>query len=594
MAIGNLWNRRLKTGPRLQSQLGRVKEVYKEPSDSLIMAKVLKVNFIYNTVDVVTISSSERLVKSSETQGRFSASLPVSFGGSLSNGDTYGKTVPINIGDYVLIGFLDKDKNSPIVINIYKSPTVAYQLAPTDKVSGDPESNGLFDSSFENFTLYPNQTYEWMSGYGTIEKTYNGKTFLKVNSSGSTINDYNYNYEHLSRTFLRGRNINPYNTKSPQVLYQHTGDDTDVVTNTFYDKNGDFRIANISKSLGSRVGFYIDGTEKAGIRYQGYDPEHNSPLAKNSSDISISKGIPTISYKNHVLTFDDDGLLIDGKHISDFNNDEFEKKIEEIEEEIKELNDKIDSLDISAIEEKIQEIADKIEKELLAQIADLTTKVDGFSDRIEDANRQSSSAIELANSVSKTLSDAAGSDSSLQARLDRIDRTILAMQDIIKEVVAARTFNMNGKTYEGVTGDAIVYSSLGKRLDTLEDFVRTDRQRLNDLINKLDIFLSDDFSKGVASYVVTLQAYGDTVMRNGQGSVTIDAKLFKGGFQWTGLVDDGAFVWTRESDDPESDAAWNANHLDGRKSITLTGADFGYSATFKVSVTVQGHIIESK
>lgn len=579
------YNRALTNKSKLQSSLGRVGEVYKEDSDSLVMAKVLKVNYIYNTVDVVTIRYSERLAKDSTSSGKFSAKLPVGFSGQLSNGDTYGQTIPIDIGDQVLVGFIDKDKNSPIVLNIYKNSDTASELAPTDAVSGNPEDSSLVSSALESFSLYPSQTYRQVDGLGGVENTYQGKSFFKSSLPGvgnGRLNDYGFSYEQLSRYKLRGRNAYPYYVNSPQMLFQHTGDDTDIVNNLFIDSNGDVRLSSISKTDTNRVGLSLEGTSFIGFSYQSSDNKYD----KNKFDafVGIDTGIPSISYGGHSITFTDaDGVVVDGKPLSDWGGGDFKGDIERIENEISDLQEKVGSLNVDEIMSELSRLADEVDNTLVPQYTELVQQIAGFDGRITDAEQKSDSAYELANQVAKTISDSAGTDASLQARLDRVDRSIKAMQDIITEVVAARTYNKTNNTY----------SSLGVRLDTIEEMTRTDNQRLSDLIDKLDVFLSDDFSKGVASYVATIQAYGDLVMRNGQGTVTLDARLYKAGFEWTGLLDDGAFVWERHSDDSEGDSTWNQNHLDGKKSITLTGVDLGYSATFTVNVTVQGHLIQN-
>lgn len=579
------YNRALTNKAKLQSSLGRVGEVYKEDSDSLVMAKVLKVNYIYNTVDVVTIRYSERLAKDSTSSGKFSAKLPVGFSGQLSNGDTYGQTIPIDIGDQVLVGFIDKDKNSPIVLNIYKNSDTASELAPTDSISGNPEDSSLVAGALESFSLYPSQTYRLIDGLGGVENTYQGKSFFKSSLTGvgnGKLNDYGFSYEQLSRYRLRGRDVYPYYTNSPQMLFQHTGDDTDIINNIFLDSNGDLRISSISKSSNERVGLSISGTDFIGFSYQETDNKYDE--SKFKSFVGIDSGIPSIKYGDHDITFNDtDGVVVDGKPLSDWGGGDFKQDIERIEAELETLKQTVDKLDVDTIISELNRLADEVDNTLVPQYAELLDKIGGFDSRISKAEDTANSASELANQVAKTISDAAGTDESLLARLDRVDRSIKAMQDIITEVISARTYNKTSYTY----------SSLGVRLDTLEEMTRTDHDRLTDLIDKLDIFLSDDFSKGVASYVATIQAYGDIVMKNGQGTVTLDARLFKAGFEWTSLLDDGAFVWERHSDDTEGDTTWNQNHLDGKKSITLTGVDLGYSATFTVNVTVQGHLIQN-
>lgn len=597
MVLPNKWNHQLNLGTKLQSGLGRVEGVYKEPADALLMAKVIKVNFIYNTVDVVTIKYTERLMKDSDTQGKFSAQLPVNFGGSFSNGDTYGQTIPVNIGDIVLIGFLDKDKKSPIVINIYKAPDVAYELAPTDKVSGDPEDGDLSTAALENLTLYPSQTYNWIDGDGNLEKTYQGKSFLKSSISGTgngRLNDYGYGYDQLFRTYLRGRNIVPYATTAPQTLFQHTGDNIDYVNNLFMDDNGDFRLSTFSKTSGNRVGLSMRGVSDVYLSYQEGDAENGSEDATNVSKVGIESGVPVMSYKDHSITFNEQGMLIDGVPLAEWSGHDFDERMTAIETEVEQLKSELDTLDVNQINSKIDAITAQINNEVLPQFNQLATTVSEYDSRIQNALQTAQSSEELANQVAATISDAAGTDTSLIARLDRIDKTVLALQVIIDEVVASRTFNIpNGHTYVGVTGTTVSYDSLGARLDNIEDFVRTDRDRLNDLVNRLDVFLSNDFDKGVAAYVVTIQAFGDVVFRNGSGTLTLEAHLYKGGFLWDGLVDDQAFQWSRTSSDPEGDAAWTANAANKGRIITITPTDFGYSANFTVSVTVQGHLIQS-
>lgn len=580
------WNKQLNTSARLQSGLGRVEDVYKEPASSFIMATVAKVNYLYNTVDVVTINYSERLIKDSSTQGRFSAQLPVSYGGSFTNGTVYGKTVPINIGDMVLIGFVGENKDNPIVLNIYKSPSVSYTLAPTDAVSGNPEDASLYDNVMEDFTVYPGQTYDWLSGEGTIERTFQGKGFLKSSQpllGNGNVNDFGYSYDQLYRPFLRGQYLTPTELNAPKVLYQHTGDDISFINNVFFDNNGDMRMSTISKDGLSRAELFFEGTDSLGLRYQKGSNKHNSEETSEKSEISIINGVPVISFGSHSLTFNDkDGLLVDGAPLSDWTGGNVSSRLDNLENDIKTLNDKVNELSVDEIISQLLNINKQI-KSITSDISSLTESVSEYDKKINKAVSDSEAAQQLSNKVAEQLSNAAGTDASLVARLDRIDGTVKALQDVIVEIVAARTYNTTSKTY----------SSLGVRLDTIQDIVVSDNKRLSDLVDKLDIFLSDDFGKGVASYVVTIQAYGDLVMRNGQGSVTLDARVYKTGFEWTSLLDDGAFVWERHSDDPEGDAAWNANHLDGSKILTLTGVDFGYSANFTVNVTVQGHLIEN-
>ena len=504
MVRGNKWNKQLNTSARLQSGLGRVQEVYKEPASSFVMATVAKVNYLYNTVDVVTINYSERIMKDSSTQGRFSAQLPVSYGGSFTDGSVYGKTVPINIGDMVLIGFVGQDKNDPIVLNIYKEPSVAYTLSPTDSVSGNPEDSTIYDRAMEDLTVYPGQTYSWVSGSGTIENTFQGRSFFKSSQpeiGNGNINDYGYGYEQLNRIYLRGQILSPDELNAPKVLYQHTGNDISFINNMFFDNTGDMRFSTISKDGNSRIELFYEGVDSIGLRYQKGSSKHDGSSATDTSQISIIDGVPIISFGNHSLTFNEkDGLLVDGTPLSDWTGGDVSDRLDKLEEDIKTLTDEVDKLNVDEILSQLSSINSQIST-ITGDISELTSTVSEYDTKIDKALSNSEAAQQLSNQVAEALTNAAGTDASLVARLDRIDLTMKAVQDIIVEVVSSRTYNSTSKTYK----------SLGERLDTIQDMVISDNSRLSDLVDKLDIFISDDFSKGVASYVVTIQAYGDLV-----------------------------------------------------------------------------------
>ena len=77
--MGQQYIRGLPSGPRLQASLGRNQEDVYRAGDSvsdLLLAQVVKVNYVYNTVDVITARYNERFIKGKDSAGRFSARLP--------------------------------------------------------------------------------------------------------------------------------------------------------------------------------------------------------------------------------------------------------------------------------------------------------------------------------------------------------------------------------------------------------------------------------------------------------------------------------------------------------------------------------------
>ena len=604
------YNRALTGATKLQSSLGREEEIYKEKASSLVMAEVMKVNYIYNTVDVVTIKYRERLIKDTESHGQFSARLPVNFGGSLTNGLTYGQVIPINVGDQVLIGFLGEDKSAPIVLGIYKSSATSYELAQTDTVSGSPESPENYNDAFTHFTLFPSQTYKAIEGDGTVEATFPGESFLKL-TSGMTgngrLNDYGYSYKELKHRKLRGRDVEPYIQATPQLLFQHTGANSRYYNNIFMDENGDFRLSHTNKANDARVDLQFYNDDELKLRYQGDSKEANDPDSKDWSQIGVKSGQAYMETPNHKLSLDDnDGLLIDGKHVSEWDNGQsgtISDNIKELSEAIDLLQEQIKGYTESEFKDMKSDL-DAIKNQLNTQIIPEFNNLEDIGNKADSAVASANEARRVADYVAKTVSDAAGTDSSLLDRLNRMEGDVSSYANVVQEVYNARKYTLGGLTYQslGARLDDIQQKMLAV-IDLVSDYMET-KQRIEKLEkeykilsddfyalrDKLDVFLSGNFDKGMNSYIATITPSDSTTFRNGEGEVTLQAKLYKIGFDWTGMLKDSAFIWTRVSNNSTADAEWNANHSTGSKSLKVTAKDFGFTATFKVSVTVNGNL----
>ena len=107
--------------PRRQSSLGsEFKRRYKEGQniDRIMIAEIVRVHHRYNTVDVVVKGTNDRTENSYYEEGKFSAKLPIEFGGLTSGDNPFGKTIPIQVGTLALIGFISGNKTTPIVLSI--------------------------------------------------------------------------------------------------------------------------------------------------------------------------------------------------------------------------------------------------------------------------------------------------------------------------------------------------------------------------------------------------------------------------------------------------------------------------------------------
>lgn len=88
---------------------------------------------------------------------------------------------------------------------------------------------------------------------------------------------------------------------------------------------------------------------------------------------------------------------------------------------------------------------------------------------------------------------------------------------------------------------------------------------------------------GSDSYSLHVESDSGTVFRNHMVETTLRARLYKAGTEITDRIPDEQFLWSRMSDDAESDALWNAEEHRGR-TLRITGEDVWRKAVFNCEV----------
>ena len=81
-------------------------------------------------------------------------------------------------------------------------------------------------------------------------------------------------------------------------------------------------------------------------------------------------------------------------------------------------------------------------------------------------------------------------------------------------------------------------------------------------------------------YRLVISSSNGNIFKNGNIKTTLYATVYSWDENITDTLDDNQFIWTRVSDDAEADAAWNADHFGGSKSIEITSDDVEVRATF--------------
>lgn len=352
---------------RFQSALGsEIKRMYKEGENvvKLSLARVIKVNYRYNTVEVITTVHKNSTMKNPNDNGRYSARLPVTFGGKTPDGNVYGTNTLVTVGSLVLIGFLEGDKDNPIVLNIYGDVDNQSLLTRTNMTGADESDENIQRELWQLFTLYPSMTFKNIDGRGNQEVTFSGKSFMYITDTdpdNEYVQDQAFDYEDLpSSRYSNGELIEPVSAKSPTVLFVHQG---------IYDKH---RVTFFLKSDGTlRIG--SRHTDGKGITYQEMKPDGSysivqkhdttNPEEKSSkySKFELAEnGDVIIKSLDHTLSITADGVLIDGKKLGSGGAGGGDLEI------IKELQEKVEGVttQITLINGKIETKIEKVEIEI--------------------------------------------------------------------------------------------------------------------------------------------------------------------------------------------------------------------------------------
>ena len=81
-------------------------------------------------------------------------------------------------------------------------------------------------------------------------------------------------------------------------------------------------------------------------------------------------------------------------------------------------------------------------------------------------------------------------------------------------------------------------------------------------------------------YRLVITSSNGNIFKNNNIRTTLSAIVFSWDTNVTDSLDPNQFIWTRASDDPVADAAWNAAHFGGTKTIEITRDDVNVRATF--------------
>lgn len=463
-------------GRRFQAGLGSEhKRLYKEGQqiNTLLLAQVIQVNYKYNTVDLLALQHKEVFQNSYANEGRFSARLPMEFGGRNLAGQPYGQVNPIAVGTVVLVGFINSDKDMPIVISVYNNNDVNKQLSRTRFANADPTDMTLAGEMYQKFSLYPSLTYDSIDGDGNRIVTFSGKSFIAfdtkdMRNSPMTDASYGSRYEDLGTSYYNdGELIEPMKGRAPNVLFKHQGildDDNKPDTHNFMihiNPDGTYRTSMMDTEQDWRTMFEMTPEGKIRLRRQGDTVRLNDGFEIGELGIN-EEGVVYLRNGDMDLEVREDGIYSQGKLITEsINLDDIYEKLANVTFEINKTNESLQILTekselqdgkIVNLETEITIVAGKVESKVSA-----TEVQDMIDSSIVDMAEAIKQAQEDADRANQIISDMA-SDNRLTPS-EKLD--LLKEWDIVKNEYP--TYLAQAELYEV---DSTTYTAKYKALET--------------------------------------------------------------------------------------------------------------------------------
>ncbi|APZ82547.1 glycerophosphoryl diester phosphodiesterase [Bacillus phage vB_BsuM-Goe3] len=430
---------------RLQAQLGKeTKRMIQEGKNivRLSLARVVKVNYKYNTVDVITTLNNNSTVKNPNDNGRFSARLPVSFGGKTPDGNIYGANTLVTVGSLVLIGYMEGNKDYPIVLNIYGDADNQSQLTRTSFTSADESDEALQRELWQLFTLYPSMTYKNVDGNGNQEVTFSGKSFLYVTDTdqdNAYVQDAGFNYEDLpSSRYANGELIEPKSPYSPTLLYVHQGIYDKHRVTFFIKSDGTVRLGSKHTS-GEGVTFFEMTTDGGFQVVQQKGTANPEETPEKFSKVGILEdGTVVMKSQKHVMEVNNDGVYIDGKAISAFvgggsvpDGNGGTITLEDVVDSLKDVkttitiqNGKIESkvgrteykIDLDAVKDYSKELFDGVS----AEVDDINKSLENLDDLLDESFKDGIIEESEARSIGMYINNLNTQKSELDAKYNQI------------------------------------------------------------------------------------------------------------------------------------------------------------------------------
>ena len=385
---------------RFQSSMGRsLKRVDSDDLNvkGLVLATVSKINYQYQSVEVKV--NNLTLGRHIGDDGSLAVPYPKSFIGRTPEGSVFGTKPLITEGSVVLIGFLNDDINSPIILNVYGDNEQNKMINTNPLDGGKFDTDSVYKYSSALYEILPSLNYKYNDGEGTSIKTFNGKSFFSMTSGEEEkpqATDFytGTEYQDLFTSYYGNKTlIEPRIQKAPNMLFKHQGvfyDDgtpDNHITTLFISERGDIRASVLNTETQKRTTQEMSSDGSYRVIKQDDD------LMLDEAQVWIEYGISEdnkfyIKNDKHKFEFTDEGIYIDDKPMLENLGEsitEAMKNLNEIQKELDDINYLLEGVGKDNLEELIESTKESIEasKKATSDVNRLTTQITEVSGRTE-------------------------------------------------------------------------------------------------------------------------------------------------------------------------------------------------------------------
>ena len=385
---------------RFQSSMGRsLKRVDSDDLNvkGLVLATVSKINYQYQSVEVKV--NNLTLGRHIGDDGSLAVPYPKSFIGRTPEGSVFGTKPLITEGSVVLIGFLNDDINSPIILNVYGDNEQNKMINTNPLEGGKFDTDDIYKYSSAIYEILPSLNYKYNDGEGTSIKTFNGKSFFSMTSGEEEkpqASDFytGTEYQDLFTSYYGNKTlIEPRIQKAPNMLFKHQGvfyDDgtpDNHITTLFISERGDIRASVLNTETQKRTTQEMSSDGSYRVIKQDDD------LMLDEAQVWIEYGISEdnkfyIKNDKHKFEFTDEGIYIDDKPMLENLDEsiaEAMKNLNEIQKELDDINYLLEGVGKDNLEELIESTKESIEasKKATSDVNRLTTQITEVSGRTE-------------------------------------------------------------------------------------------------------------------------------------------------------------------------------------------------------------------